>query len=216
MTLVAIRFRWIWVEKFHYCKGSTDLKLSQSAFAGYGLKSNTRAYVCWVFTSRNPLSLDMGWKESKDSQIVCCWWCRNPLSLDMGWKETQKPCRNFPLASQSAFAGYGLKSSKWVRKKPIEGGVAIRFRWIWVEKKILRYWTCLSRSRNPLSLDMGWKVRMWILSDSNTLSQSAFAGYGLKRWRRVLGREEANTVAIRFRWIWVEKEFYHIKMSHVL
>ncbi len=37
-TLVAIRFRWIWVEKYKKDKSKESDRASQSAFAGYGLK----------------------------------------------------------------------------------------------------------------------------------------------------------------------------------
>ncbi len=36
--------------------------------------------------------------------------------------------------------------------------VAIRFRWIWVEKFLDFVASSISAGRNPLSLDMGWKV----------------------------------------------------------
>ncbi len=60
--------------------------------------------------------------------------------------------------------------------------VAIRFRWIWVEKKI----------KNMYTLNV-------------TQSQSAFAGYGLKR-SLYKCTQYHDRVAIRFRWIWVEKK----------
>ena len=62
----------------------------------------------------------------------------------------------------------------------------------------------LKNCRNPLSLDMGWKLDMlkthvYVYSES----QSAFAGYGLE----IGDAEELGIldplVAIRFRWIWV-------------
>ena len=85
--LVAIRFRWIWVGRQLFC--SPDL------FA----------------ISRNPLSLDMGWKTGHfagDSWLQC----RNPLSLDMGWKGCKFLLACCPLWSQSAFAGYGLEANE--------------------------------------------------------------------------------------------------------
>ncbi len=202
---VAIRFRWIWVEKLLITKSSGLRYMSQSAFAGYGLKRNCWRYGNRACNSRNPLSLDMGWKAElleragKSSEQVAIrfrWiWVekssrkddwngslrRNPLSLDMGWKEIYNNCTAIILLSQSAFAGYGLKSRTdatttgrygcrnplsldmgWkvrrVESAPLPHGVAIRFRWIWVEKG---------------------KRLMW--SRFISKSQSAFAGYGLKR-----------------------------------
>ena len=105
--------------------------------------------------------------------------------------------------SQSAFAGYGLEVMT-VYIHEIEDGVAIRFRWIWVGSNrkgvghsswsivAIRFrWIWVGRnnqkrynlyhpaSRNPLSLDMGWKPE--------------------------ISTEEyyLPLVAIRFRWIWV-------------
>ena len=50
-----------------------------------GWKSQYYGTAGMLITSRNPLSLDMGWKiirlESSKSLSS-----RNPLSLDMGWK----------------------------------------------------------------------------------------------------------------------------------
>ena len=59
---VAIRFRWIWVGRGF---GSTLLSVEKR--------------------SRNPLSLDMGWKTFRNSDLSI-FLRRNPLSLDMGWK----------------------------------------------------------------------------------------------------------------------------------
>ncbi len=80
---------------------------SQSAFAGYGLEAKPKNARRFDAQSRNPLSLDMGWKTQyihlgKVEQR------RNPLSLDMGWKW--------------GYFGMGGKALN----------VAIRFRWIWV------------------------------------------------------------------------------------
>ncbi len=162
---------------------------SQSAFAGYGLKSVFR-------TSR---------KFSKK--------CRNPLSLDMGWKA----CRSMVTV--------------------LAWEVAIRFRWIWVEKgKFTVNWKRLT-SRNPLSLDMGWKVKYVLVTATwQARSQSAFAGYGLKREKKshlityilvairfrwiwvekavaIKHLKDITNVAIRFRWIWVEKNFFSVLKS---
>ncbi len=180
--LVAIRFRWIWVEKLvSWLHNSLDT-MSQSAFAGYGLKRKISSMSIrwkdvairfrWIWvekykaarsragcSSRNPLSLDMGWKGIK--YFILCRWvkpCRNPLSLDMGWKEDECSAVYTPLVG-----------------------------------------------RNPLSLDMGWKVTTAIEMLLQALSQSAFAGYGLKRGKRLTCLQPTLLVAIRFRWIWVEK-----------
>ncbi len=58
---------------------------------------------------------------------------RNPLSLDMGWK---------------AIGNQGISAV---------ANVAIRFRWIWVEKWKMWNQKIKDLGRNPLSLDMGWK-----------------------------------------------------------
>ncbi len=57
--------------------------------------------------------------------------------------------------SQSAFAGYGLKSGLKKEAKILDFPVAIRFRWIWVEKLPEEAADLLIHCRNPLSLDMG-------------------------------------------------------------
>ena len=88
-----------------------------------------------MVNSRNPLSLDMGWKVPQNSltNSICCG--RNPLSLDMGWKVT------------------GYVTCVYSFHK-----VAIRFRWIWVGKSWAIYIQMINiYCRNPLSLDMGWK-----------------------------------------------------------
>ncbi len=54
----------------------------------------------------------------------------------MGWKETLIPDQEVAAQSQSAFAGYGLKSVEVLVNVGI-ATVAIRFRWIWVEKYVL-------------------------------------------------------------------------------
>ncbi len=72
----------------------------------------------------------------------------------MGWKNIQITEFAKRAVSQSAFAGYGLEEMR---------------------AYLHRY---LLAGRNPLSLDMGWKVP--------------------GRWR-----EKGYDVAIRFRWIWV-------------
>ncbi len=83
--------------------------MSQSAFAGYGLKSGMNYKAEAAIDCRNPLSLDMGWKDTEETTEDGLY-RRNPLSLDMGWKERTGKSSH-PLIS-----------------------VAIRFRWIWVEK----------------------------------------------------------------------------------
>ncbi len=85
---VAIRFRWIWVGKLD---AHESIILSESG--------------------RNPLSLDMGWKEVECCSLTSQKSCRNPLSLDMGWKSRNHGrFRQLGGRSQSAFAGYGLES----------------------------------------------------------------------------------------------------------
>ncbi len=136
----------------------TFAPLSQSAFAGYGLKSDNqlvRAFLLWPSQSA---FAGYGLKSFATQPLVNCL-----------------------LLSQSAFAGYGLKSfSDLLLGKVVF--VAIRFRWIWVEKRSWRPPKKKKSSRNPLSLDMGWKVPS---QNSSSL---------------------AKPVAIRFRWIWVEKK----------
>ncbi len=136
--IVAIRFRWIWVGR--------ELNNSpRSNIAGL-IAVAIRFRWIWVgrvlplgsltteAPSRNPLSLDMGWKS--EACKVDRWKrvkCRNPLSLDMGWKRNQDRCQSQSQKSQSAFAGYGLEE---------------------VESEHPGFHDC---RRNPLSLDMGWK-----------------------------------------------------------
>ena len=73
----------------------------------------------------------------------------------MGWKINFGMPSEQSIGSQSAFAGYGL------------------------EEEVSSIVRTLSNGRNPLSLDMGWKII------KNGLT------------------EKRLTVAIRFRWIWV-------------
>ncbi len=185
--------------------------MSQSAFAGYGLKRACLFCNTYALLRRNPLSLDMGWKEQRRHGIgqmrgsqsafagyglksqpistsIETYSCRNPLSLDMGWKVEEL-----------------------IGKKGILC-VAIRFRWIWVEKKLSKIQEPRSGCRNPLSLDMGWKETYQTRTALSFTSQSAFAGYGLKseQWTKGLS---TIFVAIRFRWIWVEKIFFLIHGS---
>ncbi len=165
-----------------------------------GVYIHSKAYKC-----RNPLSLDMGWKVCMQRSCLLMILSRNPLSLDMGWKGAwcwhtksrawvairfrwiwveKKTCTKLGITlslSQSAFAGYGLKSGMDRVQTHPTPGVAIRFRWIWVEKTHIKFYPCNTFRRNPLSLDMGWKVVMLRLMNFTLESQSAFAGYGLKR-----------------------------------
>ncbi len=176
---------------------------SQSAFAGYGLKRQIRFwFTCWLFVA---IRFRWIWVEKFTAlKFDNMKQCRNPLSLDMGWKGHFQRLKSNTLKSQSAFAGYGLKSmpcmtmswNKKLSQSAFAGyglksfptshiaevdNVAIRFRWIWVEKLkwntvlLLKRksqsafagyglkrnyfgWNCeCKRSRNPLSLDMGWK-----------------------------------------------------------
>ncbi len=77
----------------------------------------------------------------------------------MGWKKDEENDREwFNRMSQSAFAGYGLEE----QKETLPGFMPGR--------------------RNPLSLDMGWKL-------PSTINYSP-----------------TSSVAIRFRWIWVGRK----------
>ncbi len=58
--------------------------------------------------------------------------------------------------------------------------VAIRFRWIWVGRTFIKSFAFSIDSRNPLSLDMGWKGPSALSYEEFIWSQSAFAGYGLE------------------------------------
>ncbi len=203
---VAIRFRWIWVEKTGSAKCKRHTQKSQSAFAGYGLKRHLIRTQTEEWKGRNPLSLDMGWKELRNDNnyisqglvaIRFRWiWVeklkanllnldqqsRNPLSLDMGWKESKTYSETF------------------------QNTVAIRFRWIWVEKLICFFIAFLI---NLVAIRFRW---IWVekCADIDSYvepnwSQSAFAGYGLKSLMYEASKTY-NLVAIRFRWIWVEKK----------
>ncbi len=174
-------------------------------------------------TGRNPLSLDMGWKDWNRT-VRNPRTSRNPLSLDMGWKDVLWHYSGHLLTrSQSAFAGYGLESPLyrtrrlrtvsrnplsldmgWKRylpsaKKPCRcsrNPLALDMGW----KRAARKRTtrqCLSR--NPLALDMGWKSRMVIGGESKTnMSQSACAGYGM---------EESVSFSLLFRIAWSQSAF---------
>ncbi len=150
----------------------------------------------------------MGWKEPMYIIIALTDGCRNPLSLDMGWKENFSKLKISHDQSQSAFAGYGLKSKDnsrssndggsrnplsldmgWKVKLQIQKENCMKSRnplsldMGWKEDKPyeITYWNL---GRNPLSLDMGWKGRKDTQSTSTSWSQSAFAGYGLKSQKK--------------------------------
>ncbi len=154
---VAIRFRWIWVEKLSHLIPVWCTLWSQSAFAGYGLKSGLMDDAK-EYAERVAIRFRWIWVEKKLNGDTQSWIrSRNPLSLDMGWK------------------GRNIDVQKGI------GEVAIRFRWIWVEKQFNKHNMKKENRRNPLSLDMGWKALIVYL------------------------KTPLNYVAIRFRWIWVEK-----------
>ena len=64
---------------------------------------------------------------------------RNPLSLDMGWKGRRSKCKSIRRTSQSAFAGYGLEGDL-MTAVALFVDVAIRFRWIWVGSKVITHY----------------------------------------------------------------------------
>ena len=90
---------------------STLIGMSQSAFAGYGLEVHNQCRCVKSFKSRNPLSLDMGWKTLWLTHSVFWTKSRNPLSLDMGLKQACYVGASSQQTSQSAFAGYGLEDT---------------------------------------------------------------------------------------------------------
>ncbi len=140
--------------------------------------------------------------------------------------------------SQSAFAGYGLEDSIH-HYNETEERVAIRFRWIWVGRQAVISRKSWLQSRNPLSLDMGWKMRRLIPISIMLSSQSAFAGYGLEdedyntgytcwysrnplsldmgwKLQQLKSKVHVKNVAIRFRWIWVGRQEDFIPQIQVL
>ena len=156
---VAIRFRWIWVGR------ATNNLLAKG-----------------LLKSRNPLSLDMGWESGPDATEEMKTAGRNPLSLDMGWESVMAflfaPACTVAIRFRWIWVGRGFVGCChhyqrlvairfrwiWVGREihyKIPGyrpGVAIRFRWIWVGRDFKRKSISQSaKSRNPLSLDMGWK-----------------------------------------------------------
>ncbi len=81
---VAIRFRWIWVEKLDLCEVPTQDRESQSAFAGYGLKSG-RTQGGWGGASVSQSAFaGYGLKSERNTLHSPFKVGRNPLSLDMG------------------------------------------------------------------------------------------------------------------------------------
>ncbi len=135
-TMVAIRFRWIWVEKIFlsiwiaelFCRNPLSLDMGWKAYNFHRIAPMLLVAIRfrWIWVEkahlnlamlnparRNPLSLDMGWKVSSNLWLHCPPFLgRNPLSLDMGWKEKLPRIKPLLTTSQSAFAGYGLKSTK--------------------------------------------------------------------------------------------------------
>ncbi len=179
---VAIRFRWIWVEKWTKFPQGVNKVPSQSAFAGYGLKSK----AVWPLQyANNIVAIRFRWiwveKQFRSHQCPYSVLSRNPLSLDMGWKADN-------LGLKSAYFKVAIRFRWiWVEKRKVHLPdrsilcVAIRFRWIWVEKSPKTApWGYHVSSRNPLSLDMGWKAARKFTVIQLEQSQSAFAGYGLK------------------------------------
>ncbi len=188
LFVVAIRFRWIWVEKKEGMVRQLHKGRSQSAFAGYGLKREGMKDSHYKADRRNPLSLDMGWKAAKQqpknkektSQSAFAGYGlkshttkpsrphhtgRNPLSLDMGWKDG-KPLSEMKKdpKSQSAFAGYGLKRGE-IKPAPEDQyrRNPLSLDMGWKAQRCRCSWR-ICQSRNPLSLDMGWKDNKNILT----------------------------------------------------
>ena len=80
---VAIRFRWIWVEKYFIHLAQEFEKRSQSAFAGYGLKSTQLESVGFEAMSQSAFA-GYGLKRITITATEVDGSGRNPLSLDMG------------------------------------------------------------------------------------------------------------------------------------
>ena len=161
----------------------------------------------WGYTpsnGRNPLSLDMGWKFSKHSNL--CTQLQSSQSAFAGYGlegKGDKPCNTVMYMSQSAFAGYGLEgsndsliSAKCRLSQSAFAGYGLevadilynRFDVDWSQSAFAGY-----------GLEENGRQRE---HEFQFVSQSAFAGYGLevKFSTLVFFR---FIVAIRFRWIWV-------------
>ncbi len=203
VILVAIRFRWIWVEKLIKTTRSHGGGAVAIRFRWIWVEKATKKHSDLKSGGRNPLSLDMGWKVSTRRTLSGVLYGSQSAFAGYGLKRLKWAyLRQWKVLSQSAFAGYGLKSGQkvlvktqisvairfrwiWVEKGLtrfllILNSVAIRFRWIWVEKPLMSDKSPLIAGRNPLSLDMGWKGFLLADDINEGKSQSAFAGYGLK------------------------------------
>ncbi len=130
---VAIRFRWIWVGRQPTYSCSWRTQGSQSAFAGYGLEvgditsrhflGNVAIRFRWIWVGsrlpnltrrysmgRNPLSLDMGWKNLRNCLFTKT---EEKVAIRFRWIWVGRLVVCLLLrkmyGSQSAFAGYGLE-----------------------------------------------------------------------------------------------------------
>ncbi len=81
---VAIRFRWIWVEKQFIFLSGWYLDPSQSAFAGYGLKRLVESLGEVDLGESQSAFAGYGLKRRATNLLKDEDYCRNPLSLDMG------------------------------------------------------------------------------------------------------------------------------------
>ncbi len=156
LDIVAIRFRWIWVEKYILGKRADYRYESQSAFAGYGLKRhNSKENWPNIWPSQSAFA-GYGLKSCLHGRRHSLFF----VAIRFRWIWVEKLNLIFLIyqknMSQSAFAGYGLKR-EYLFCCTFFFIVAIRFRWIWVEKKEEDLFKQITKSRNPLSLDMGWK-----------------------------------------------------------
>ena len=126
--------------------------------------------------SRNPLSLDMGWKFTAEYRVGF----PSEVAIRFRWiwvgsKLQLSATRHYAFMSQSAFAGYGLEVNRSKKgEEMIVGRNPLSLDMGW---KLVYYdnYVKLLNSRNPLSLDMGWKppaliVPGLVLSCRNPLS----------------------------------------------
>ncbi len=146
----------------------------------------------------------MGWKAQRSQAATMLSSSRNPLSLDMGWKEALKTSWKLPTLSQSAFAGYGLKRGDQSPKKQ-NNNVAIRFRWIWVEKIHTQFGAGMFL---VVAIRFRWiwvEKESQILHSGQSWVAIRFRWIWVEKLQRMQAQVTLTAVAIRFRWIWVEK-----------
>ncbi len=139
------------------------------------LNTNTNA-------GRNPLSLDMGWKDGKVEPNINLF----GVAIRFRWIWVGKLERGeklgFPKGVAIRFRWIWVGKNEGTAISGQSFKVAIRFRWIWVGKFWFVGCVYCGGCRNPLSLDMGWKASSGVVRvKPGCLSQSAFAGYGLER-----------------------------------